>query len=237
MLELLWTEDATSELTRYKVLFRITTNLIRQPVQLVDSKYCNFVPFLDKLPPGFIVFSPLLDTVPAEQLFKLVLGHFAPDVALVNITFPFEVLSISDCSMRGINIQEHMSPNGSMKVFTIQVPFTDPAVSKMVRLEIYPYPASNMRINFLFLWIIEQQKHGAAVLSLHMTFGLLVLGTLVPFSHTAYVEANLEDLGQYAWIYLMAGLRIFINMHKFTSNLQLLPQSPVAVISTTSMLL
>ena len=50
MLELVWTEDATSELTRYKVLFHIATNLIHQPVQLVDSKSCNSRLHLDRWP-------------------------------------------------------------------------------------------------------------------------------------------------------------------------------------------
>ncbi|KAM6915037.1 zona pellucida sperm-binding protein 2-like [Xenentodon cancila] len=145
MLELLWTEDATLEHTRYKVFFHIASNLIHQPIQLIDN------------------------TVPAEQLFKLVLGHFALDVALVNITFASEVLSVTDCNARGINILEHTSSNGSMKVFAIKVPFTDPVVSHM-------------------------KKEGAAIYSLHMTFGLLVLGTFLPFSHTAFLQTNREDM-------------------------------------------
>ncbi|XP_061602966.1 uncharacterized protein LOC133464794 [Cololabis saira] len=145
MLELLWTEDAKLEHTRYKVLFHIASNLINQPTQLVDN------------------------TVPAEKMFKMVLGHFALDVVLVNITFSSGVLSITDCNARGINILEHMSSNGSMKVFVIQVPFTDPVVSQM-------------------------KRHGAATYSLRMTFGLLVLGTFLPFSHTGYLETNLEEM-------------------------------------------
>lgn len=66
--------------------------------------------------------------------FKMVLGHFAVDVALINITFPAEVLSMADCSVRGFNILEHMSPNSSMKVFTLEVPFSDPAVLKQVKI-------------------------------------------------------------------------------------------------------
>lgn len=38
MLELLWTEDATHEDTRYKVLFPITTPLMSQPPQVIDSE-------------------------------------------------------------------------------------------------------------------------------------------------------------------------------------------------------
>lgn len=37
MLELLWTEDATNEQTRYKVLFHIATHLVPQPLELIDS--------------------------------------------------------------------------------------------------------------------------------------------------------------------------------------------------------
>uniref|UniRef100_A0A3B5QNU9 Uncharacterized LOC102233503 n=1 Tax=Xiphophorus maculatus TaxID=8083 RepID=A0A3B5QNU9_XIPMA len=104
MLELLWTEDATHEQTKYKVFFHITTHLLPQPLELID------------------------DTVPGEKMFRMTLGHFAADVALMNITFPAEVLSMPDCSARGFNILEHMSPNTSLKVFTLQVPFADPAV-------------------------------------------------------------------------------------------------------------
>lgn len=35
------------------------------------------------------------------------------------------------------------------------------------------------------------------VYSLHLTFGLLVLDTLAPFSHAAYLEAVLEDMSKY----------------------------------------
>lgn len=66
-------------------------------------------------------------------MFKLVLGHFAPDVVLMNITFPSEVLTIAQCHARGFNIREHVSPNSSLKVFTLEVPFTDPAVLQSVR--------------------------------------------------------------------------------------------------------
>uniref|UniRef100_A0A3B5L495 ZP domain-containing protein n=1 Tax=Xiphophorus couchianus TaxID=32473 RepID=A0A3B5L495_9TELE len=90
MLELLWTEDATHEQTRYKVFFHITTHLLPQPLELIDN------------------------TVPGEKMFRMTLGHFAADVALMNITFPAEVLSMPDCSARGFNILEHMSPNTKM---------------------------------------------------------------------------------------------------------------------------
>lgn len=39
---------------------------------------------------------------------------------------------------------------------------------------------------------------GFVVYSLHLTFGLLVLNEFAPFSHTAYLEATLEDRGLYA---------------------------------------
>lgn len=67
-------------------------------------------------------------------MFKLILGQFASDVALMNITFPSGVLSMAECSARGFNIMEHMSPNSSMKVFTLQVPFTDPVVLQQVKI-------------------------------------------------------------------------------------------------------
>ncbi|XP_037541468.1 uncharacterized protein LOC119418278 [Nematolebias whitei] len=144
MLELLWTDDSTHEDTRYKVFFHISTDLMPQPLQLIDN------------------------TVPVEQMFNLILGQFASDVVLMNITFPSGVLSTAECSARGFNVMEHMSPNGSMKVFTLQVPFTDPVV-------------------------LEQTQNGVVVYSLHLVFGLLVLEELVPFSYVAYVEAAVRN--------------------------------------------
>ncbi|XP_005731240.1 uncharacterized protein LOC102206752 [Pundamilia nyererei] len=144
MLELLWTEDG--EDTRYKVLFPITTPLLSLNLQVFD------------------------ETVPKQQVFKLVLGHFAPDVVLMNITFPSEVLTIAQCHARGFNIREHVSPNSSLKVFTLEVPFTDPAV-------------------------LQSRGMGFIVYSLHLTFGLLVLNEFAPFSHTVYLEATLEEKG------------------------------------------
>ncbi|PWA27738.1 hypothetical protein CCH79_00000449 [Gambusia affinis] len=145
MLELLWTEGATREQTRYKVFFHITTHLLPRPLELIDN------------------------TVPGEKMFRMTLGHFAADVALMNITFPAEVLTMPDCSARGFNILEHMSPNTSLKVFTLQVPFADPAV-------------------------LQQTGEGVTVYSLHLTFGLLILDELVAFSHKAYLEAVVQDI-------------------------------------------
>uniref|UniRef100_A0A673BQ92 ZP domain-containing protein n=1 Tax=Sphaeramia orbicularis TaxID=375764 RepID=A0A673BQ92_9TELE len=116
MLELLWTEGTTLENTRYKVLFPITI-----PVpQIVDN------------------------TVAKERIFKVLLGPFGDDVALINITFPSGVLSAADCNVRGFNVQEHRSHNGSLKFLTLQVPFTD-----------------------------RLRGNGYTVYSLHMTFGLM----------------------------------------------------------------
>uniref|UniRef100_A0A667XXB4 Uncharacterized LOC115356181 n=1 Tax=Myripristis murdjan TaxID=586833 RepID=A0A667XXB4_9TELE len=144
MLELLWTEDNAHEETRYKVLFPITTPLMSWPPQITDN------------------------TVPEERIFKVLLGPLGSDVALVNITFPTEVLSVADCNVRGFNVLEHESHNGS-KAFTLQVPFTDPVVMQMV-------------------------KAGITVYSLHLTFGLLVLPEFAPFAHTANLEAALVDI-------------------------------------------
>ncbi|XP_042359983.1 uncharacterized protein LOC121955951 [Plectropomus leopardus] len=145
MLELLWTEDTTHEDTRYKVLLPITTPLLSQPPQVIDN------------------------TVPEERMFKVLLGSFGSDVALINVTFPSEVLSVADCIVRGFNVLEHMSPNSSSKVFTLELPFTDPAV-------------------------LQMREMGITVYSLHLTFGLVVLPEFAPFSHTAYLEARLVDI-------------------------------------------
>uniref|UniRef100_A0A3B5B7S6 Uncharacterized LOC103372656 n=1 Tax=Stegastes partitus TaxID=144197 RepID=A0A3B5B7S6_9TELE len=152
MIEVLWTEDATHENTRYKVLFPITTPLLPRPPQVTDR------------------------TVAAERVFKLEFGYFLPDVALVNITFPSEVLSVTECQARGINVLEHMSPNSSHKAFTLEVPFKDPVVS-------------------------QTSQAGFTVYALHLSFGLVVLDDYTPFSHAAYAEAVLEDVGYFKHLY------------------------------------
>ncbi len=91
---------------------------------------CYIKKYLDGCPHLFY-FCPT-DTVPEEQIFKVLLGPFSSDVALINVTFPSEVLSMSDCNMRGFNVLEHISPNSSSKVFTLEVPFTDRVVLQMV---------------------------------------------------------------------------------------------------------
>ncbi|CAL8392191.1 unnamed protein product [Arctogadus glacialis] len=105
MLELLWAEDMTGEVTRYKVLFSITTPLAHMQPQLID------------------------DTVQGEHLFRVSLGTFAADVVWWNITLSGVVLSVAECNARGFNVQELGSQNG-FKTFTLQVPFTDPLVLK-----------------------------------------------------------------------------------------------------------
>ncbi|KAG8011372.1 Zona pellucida sperm-binding protein 2 [Nibea albiflora] len=145
MLELLWTEDSINEDTRYKVLLPITAPLMSRPPQVHDN------------------------TVKEERIFKVLLGPLGSDVALMDITFPTEVLTVADCNARGFNVQEHMSPDSNSKVFTLQVPFTDRAV-------------------------LQTKEMGMTLYSLQMTFGLLVLPEFAPFSHPAYLEASLVDI-------------------------------------------
>ncbi|XP_054475063.1 uncharacterized protein LOC129107587 [Anoplopoma fimbria] len=145
MLELLWTEGAAQEETRYKVLLPITTPLLSQPLQVIDN------------------------TVPEERMFKVLLGSFGSDVALMTITFNSEVLSVADCIARGVKVMEHVSPKSMSKFFKLEVPFTDRGV-------------------------IQMKEMGITVYSLQLTFGLLVLPEFAPFSQTAYLEAKLVDI-------------------------------------------
>nr|XP_020445437.1 uncharacterized protein LOC109954450 [Monopterus albus] len=145
MIELHWSDETTHEDTRYKVLLPITTPLLSQPPQVADY------------------------TVPEERVFKVMLGPLGFNVALVNITLSSEVLSVADCNARGFNVLEHISPNSSLKVFTLQVPFTDPVVS-------------------------QQKQMGHTVYFSYLAFDLLVLPELTPFSLTAYLEATSEDM-------------------------------------------
>ncbi|XP_075940163.1 uncharacterized protein LOC142941920 [Anarhichas minor] len=144
MLELLWTENAAHKDTRYKVFLPITTPLLSQSPQVTDN------------------------TVPEERVFKVQLGPFCSDVALMNITISSEVLSLADCSARGLKVLEHMSPKSCSKVFTFEIPFKDRGVLKMEEMEIKVY-------------------------TLQLTFGLLVLPEYAPFSHTTSLEARLEN--------------------------------------------
>lgn len=110
----------------------------------------------------------------------------------MNITFPAEVLSMPDCSARGFNILEHMSPNTSLKVFTLQVPFADPAVLQQVNI----LDRGEMScLACLLILSLDQTGEGVTVYSLHLTFGLLILDQLVSFSHKAYLEAVVQDIG------------------------------------------
>ncbi|KAK9531422.1 hypothetical protein VZT92_010849 [Zoarces viviparus] len=144
MLELRWTENAAHKDTRYKVFLPITTPLLSQSPQVTDN------------------------TVPEERVFKVQLGPFCSDVALMNITISSEVLSVADCSARGLKVLEHVSPKGCSKVFTLEIPFKDRGVLQKEEMEITVY-------------------------SLQLTFGLLVLPEYAPFSHTASLEARLEN--------------------------------------------
>ncbi|XP_068593470.1 uncharacterized protein [Cebidichthys violaceus] len=144
MLELLWTEDTAHMDTRYKVFLPITTPLQSQSPQVTDN------------------------TVPEERIFKMQLGPFCSDVALMNITISSEVLSVADCTARGLTVLEHMSPKSCSKVFTLEMPFKDHGV-------------------------LQMEEMGMTVYSSQLTFGLLVLPEFTPFSHTTYLEAKLEN--------------------------------------------
>ncbi|KAK2864323.1 hypothetical protein Q7C36_003477 [Tachysurus vachellii] len=149
MLEMLWMEGK-SEITRYKVHYPIIT-----PPEHRQPHITNL-------------------TAEDSDMFHITLGSFLPDVELLNITLSNGVMSVDEANERGLNLQEHLFPNGS-KVFSIKVPFSDPSVLRThVKL-------MNM------------------VYRLPITFGLLVLPEFIPFSHFALVEATREDV---AMIYM-----------------------------------
>lgn len=86
---------------------------------------------------------------------------------------------------------------------------------------------------------------GFIVYSLHLTFGLLVLNEFAPFSHTAYLEATLEDRGLYGCLYTNVNKpKMFVmTLHQlhagvldaFLIYLQFLLRSLEAVITRTFM--
>lgn len=132
MLELLWTEDSVHEDTRYKVLLPIMTPPWSHPPYVIDCKY--LMTYLNASASQCCLHSSYCptDTVPEGRLFDVLLGSFGPDVALINITFPAEVLSVADCNVRGLNVLEHTFPNSSSKYFTLKVPFMDSVVLQKV---------------------------------------------------------------------------------------------------------
>lgn len=73
----------------------------------------------------------LLDRVPEQKVFNVLLGTFLHDVSLLNITFTTGVLTVTECNARGFDFQEHRFANSS-KTFSLQVPFSDEVVLKHV---------------------------------------------------------------------------------------------------------
>lgn len=142
MLEMLWLEK--SEITRYKVHYPIVTPPEPRPPRVTNN------------------------TVADSEVFNITLGFFLPDVELLNVTFSTGVMSVDEANAVGFNVQEHLFNNGS-KAFSIEVPFSDPAV---LRTNVNP-------MNIIY--------------RLSLTFGLLVLPEYTPFSHAALVEATRED--------------------------------------------
>ncbi|XP_059212870.1 uncharacterized protein LOC131991429 [Centropristis striata] len=145
MLELLWTEGTSHQDTKYKVLLPFTSPLIPHTPQVIDN------------------------SVPGERVFKVAVGPFSSDVALMNITVPSGVLSLADLAAKGLNLLEHPSPNSSSKVFTLDVPFRDQLV-------------------------LQMKGTAVTVYNLQLTFGLLVLPEFAPFSHSVNLQAQVTDI-------------------------------------------
>ncbi|XP_031437603.1 uncharacterized protein LOC116223787 [Clupea harengus] len=105
MIEVVWKEADSDQLTRYKVLYPITTPMMPRPPHVTDN------------------------TVPEERVFDVLLGTFLPDVMLMNMTFATVVLTVAEANARGFNVQEKRFPHG-YKGFSLQVPFSDSVVLK-----------------------------------------------------------------------------------------------------------
>lgn len=87
----------------------------------------------------------ILDTVPEEGKFRMILGTFLPDVDLINITAGSAVMTVSQAAANGFDIQQHIFPNGSI-AFSLEVPFTQPAVIKEVCINPTLKPLPDMNV-------------------------------------------------------------------------------------------
>ncbi|XP_041951703.1 uncharacterized protein LOC121711898 [Alosa sapidissima] len=143
MVELLWRASGGSE-TRYKVLYPITTPPVPRPPHVIDY------------------------TVPEEGVFKMVLGTFLPDVELTNITIDSAEMTVLEAAANGFDIRQHGFPNGS-KAFSLEVPFTHPAVIKEI---------PNVK---------------TMTYTLDLVFVFLVLPEETMFFHPAVLETSVKD--------------------------------------------
>lgn len=137
MLEMLWMEGK-SEITRYKVHYPIITPPQLRPPHITsgelfktDMKIYNCSKFSNSQ--LRLLSFPLSDTHSDSEVFRITLGSFLPDVELFNLTLTTGVMSVEEANNRGFNVQQHLFPNGS-KAFSMEVPFSHPAVLRTVRL-------------------------------------------------------------------------------------------------------
>ncbi|XP_061561100.1 uncharacterized protein LOC133417379 [Phycodurus eques] len=131
-----------------------------------DTRYKVLLPIMTPPEPQPLKLQD--DTVPEENVFKVTIGPLASDVVLLNVTFDNELLSVHDCNERGFNVQERRSQSSGLKFISLQVPFADR--------------------------LVQQTKEARfTVYSLHLTFGLVVLPKMMPFCHTAHLQARLAD--------------------------------------------
>lgn len=88
----------------------------------------------------------------------MLIGPFAYDVALVNITFGEKILSVDDCNKRGFNVQERRSQRSGLKFILLKVPFADRVVQQMVSV---PLNSENLETFKIFIVTsYTRQKQG-----------------------------------------------------------------------------
>ncbi|XP_028858636.1 zona pellucida protein AX 1 [Denticeps clupeoides] len=179
MVEIVWREEDSDHLTRYKAFFPINTPLMRRPLVVINY------------------------TVPEEQMFDVLLGAFLEDVELVNITLQAGSLSVAQANVRGYNIQEQRLANGS-KTFTLHVPFSDSAV-----FQSSPNPVTivyTLPLVFGLLVKPEQSMFTHPVL-LEAVLQLAALPTVTGSCDEGYYHVTVEYGGQGKYFKTMLGKR------------------------------
>lgn len=219
MLEVLWTEETTHEDTRYKVLFPITTPLLSRPPQVIDSESYFYTPWLfffffgllfSKwiLPAAFIplYFAPQT-RFQWRGCLKCCLAPSAPMWHWWTLPSPrrfclwrtamSEALTCwSTCPQTAAPRSLHL-----MCLSRTVLYYKWWALLSTRETECYTLFFFFFFLNLLFflllisVYISQQSEKGVTVYSLHLTFGLLVLPEFAPFSHTAYLETKLMDIG------------------------------------------
>lgn len=142
----------------------------------------------------FFFFSAV--TVLEERVFTVYVGDFPFDVELISLSLNGKIMTVHEATQKGYRVSK-IPKSHTTHGYTIYVPFEDPLVSKVVRVEFCSFTGSQqwgcMACTYIFC-IFQYLVEGVLEYSLTLNYTLHIFPQEEEYFYLTTVVAHIMDV-------------------------------------------